>query len=78
MEVKPLVSVDTWVVHPVEYKTSQGKLERGLMICKSRILGVCVCHIIRPDGESINVPEKDVLVIQNTTRIRLSVTVLEK
>lgn len=78
MDVKPLVSVDEWPVRPVQYTMPNGSVHKGLEVCRSSRHGVVFCHILSANGESITVPAGNVQGIQNVTRIRLSVTVLEK
>ena len=78
MEVKALVSVDTWPVHPVEYTLPSGTVCSGLMVCKGRRAGAGLCYIITETGSSITVPEHSVKVIQSTARIHITINVLEK
>ena len=78
MDVKPLVSVEEWPVRPVQYTLMDGSVHKGLEVCRSSRHGISYCHIVCATGESITVPAENVQSIQNVTRIRLSVTVLEK
>ena len=77
MEVKSLVSVDTWPVRQVEYTTVRGEKAYGLYISSCRRNGEEFCYLITQDGASITVPAYRVKRLPETTSVRISIIVRE-
>ena len=77
MEVKPLVSVDTWPIRQVEYTTEHGNKAFGLAISKCRRHGEEFYYLIAQDGTSITVPAYRVKRLPETTSVRISIIVRE-
>ena len=77
MEVKSLVSVDTWPVRQVEYTTEKGEKAYGLYISSCRRHGEEFCYLITQDGTSITVPAYRVKRLPETTSVRISIIVRE-
>lgn len=60
MDVKTLVSVETWPTRPCEYTDEHGRKAHGIYISSGRRNGEEFCYILRNDGVNVTVPKSQV------------------
>lgn len=74
MDVKPLVSTDTWNARPCEYTDENGHKNHGIYICNGRRHGVEFCYIFRSDGVNVTVPKSQVILL-DIANVRVQITI---
>jgi hypothetical protein len=74
MDVKTLVSVETWPTRPCEYTDEHGRTVKGIYISSCRMNGMSFNYILREDGVNVIVPESQVRKLDSAS-VRVQILV---